>query len=169
MIAASYLTPKAEVRDAARKGRGVFATVPIAAGETVAAWGGEVMDGSAFAAQSEHRRTHGLQIADDLYMVGPEAPDPADFANHSCEPNAGIVGNILLVAMTPIAAGEEICFDYAMADTDDYDEFICECGSAQCRQLVTGGDWRLPELQARYRGFMSSYIERRIAAEAGSR
>lgn len=169
MPRASYLTPKAEVRDAARKGRGLFATAPIDVGDVVAAWGGEVMQLTAFDAESEHRRTHGIQIADDLYMVGPESPDPADFANHSCDPNTGIVGNILLVAMTAIEPGEEICFDYAMADTDDYDEFVCECGSAQCRRLVTGGDWRLPDLQERYRGFMSSYIVRRIAAEAGSR
>jgi SET domain-containing protein len=162
----SYLNPKAAVRDAGRKGLGVFALEPIASGETIAAWGGEVMNRAEFDAQSEHRRTHGIQVDEDLYMVGPETPDPADFANHCCEPNAGIVGNILLVAMAPIAQGEEICFDYAMADTDDYDEFVCECGTSQCRRLVTGGDWRIPELQERYGGFMSSYLERRIAAEA---
>jgi SET domain-containing protein len=166
MSGSSYLSPKAAVRDAGPKGLGVFALEPIATGETVAAWGGDVMDRAQFDAQSEHRRTHGIQIAEDLYMVGPEEPDPADFANHSCEPNAGIVGNILLVAMGPIAPGDEVCFDYAMADTDDYDEFVCECGAPRCRRLVTGGDWRLPELQERYRGFMSSYLERRIAAEA---
>jgi uncharacterized protein len=162
----SYLSPKVAVRDAARKGLGLFAIDSIRAGETLAGWGGEVMDRAAFDALSEHRRTHALQIDEHLYMVGPEEPDPADLANHSCEPNAGIVGNILLVAMGEIAPGEEVCFDYAMADTDDYDEFVCECGAPTCRRLITGGDWRLPELQERYRGFMSSYLERRIAAEA---
>jgi SET domain-containing protein len=165
----SYLTSRASVRDAGRKGHGVFAVAPIAAGETIAGWGGEVMDRDAFGRLTEHRRTHSIQIDEHLYMVGPEHPEAADFANHSCAPNAGIVGNILLVAMVAIAAGEEICFDYAMADTDDYDEFVCECGTPQCRRLVTGGDWRIPELQDRYRGFMSSYVERRIAADAGSR
>ena len=162
----SYLSPRAAVRDAGRKGRGVFATEPIAAGETVAGWGGEVMDRARFDQQSEHRRTHAIQIDEHLYMVGPEQSEPADFVNHSCEPNAGIVGSILLVAMVPIAEGQEICFDYAMADTDDYDEFVCECGSERCRRLVTGGDWRIASLQESYRGFMSSYLERRIAAEA---
>lgn len=169
MERSSYLSPKIEVREAARKGLGLFAVATISRGETLAGWGGQVMARADFDRQSEHRRTHALQIDDDLYMVGPEEPDPADLANHSCEPNAGVVGNVLLVAMTDIVPGEEVCFDYAMADTDDYDEFVCECGTASCRRLVTGGDWRIPELQQRYRGYLSSYIERRIAAEADRR
>ncbi len=165
MNRSSYLNPKAVVQDAGRKGIGLFATEVIAAGETVAAWGGEIMGREDFNAESEHRRTHALQIDENLFMVGSVDPDPADFANHCCAPNAGVVGNILLVAMTEISVGEEICFDYAMTDTDDYDEFVCECGAPQCRRLVTGGDWRIPELQDRYRGYMSTYLERRIAAE----
>ena len=65
--------------------------------------------------------------------------------------------------MRDVAAGEELCFDYAMSDTNDYDEFVCACDSATCRRLVTGGDWKLPELQERYRGYFSAYIERRIS------
>ncbi len=166
MSSASYLTPKVTVRDAGRKGLGLFASEPVAAGETIAGWGGAVMHRTDFDRLSEHRRVHSIQIDEDLYMVGPDEPEVADYANHSCEPNAGIVGNVLLVAMAPIRVDDEVCFDYAMADTADYDEFVCECAVAGCRRLITGADWRRPELQDRYRGFMSSYIARRIAAEA---
>ena len=76
---------------------------------------------------------------------------------------AGIVGTCLVVAMRDIAAGEELCFDYAMSDTNDYDEFLCACETTSCRRLVTGGDWQLQALQERYRGYFSAYIERRIA------
>ena len=79
-------------------------------------------------------------------------------------PNAGIVGSNLLVAMSAIEPGEEICFDYAMCDASDYDEFVCECGADQCRRVVTSADWQLDELQERYRGWMSAYLQRRIAA-----
>jgi hypothetical protein len=70
---------------------------------------------------------------------------------------------VLLVAMRDIEPGEEICFDYAMSDSADYDEFDCVCGTELCRKVVTGADWKRPELQERYRGFLSSYLERRIA------
>jgi hypothetical protein len=50
-----------------------------------------------------------------------------------------------------------------MCDADDYDEFECACASATCRRKVTGNDWMLPELQERYQGHFSSYLERRVA------
>src|SRR4051794_3215616 len=164
----SFLCDQAEARAAGVKGQGVFATAPIPAGTTLAAFGGSVCDRAALDALSEDRRIHSIQIDDDLFMVGADVPEPADYFNHSCAPNAGIVGNILLVAMTNIAAGEEICFDYAMCDTDDYDEFPCMCGTPQCRQIVTSGDWRLPELRDAYRGWRSSYVQGRLDAEIGS-
>ncbi len=160
----SFLTAKAEVRSAGHKGLGIFATRAIHAGETLAGFGGTVCDKATFVAMPENRQIHAIQIDDELYMVGPEQPDPADMANHSCEPNAGIVGNILLAAIVDIAVGDEICFDYAMCDAADYDEFICACGTPGCRNVVTSADWQRPELQARYHGWMSSYLQRRIDA-----
>jgi SET domain-containing protein len=161
----SFLCDKVEVRAAGRKGLGVFAIESIAAGETVAAFGGSVVSKAEFDQMPELRRVHGIQIDDELFMVGGETLEPADYANHSCAPNAGIVGSILLVAMTEIAPGEEVCFDYAMCDASDYDEFVCECGTERCRRVVTSADWQLDELQDRYAGWMSAYLQRRIAAD----
>ena len=67
-----------------------------------------------------------------------------------------------LVAIRPIAKGEEICYDYAMSDGSRYDEFCCSCGSSECRGRVTGNDWSLPELQVKYAGYFSPYLQRRI-------
>ena len=64
--------------------------------------------------------------------------------------------------MRRVAAGEELCFDYAMTDSDDYDEFTCLCGTSECRGIVRGSDWKLAELQARYAGWFSEYLARRI-------
>jgi hypothetical protein len=71
-------------------------------------------------------------------------------------------GQIVVVAMRPIMPGEEICFDYAMTDGSPYDEFDCACGSPTCRGRVSGDDWRRPELWARYQGYFSPYLQRRI-------
>lgn len=57
---------------------------------------------------------------------------------------------------------EEVCFDYAMSDGSPYDEFDCTCGAADCRRRVTGNDWCRPELQQRYAGYFSPYLQRRI-------
>ena len=70
--------------------------------------------------------------------------------------------SITLVALHDIQPNEEVCFDYAMTDSTPYDEFACGCGASICRGMVTGDDWKLPNLQTRYDGFFSPYLQRRI-------
>jgi hypothetical protein len=88
------------------------------------------------------------------------------FSNHSCEPNLGIQGQIVFVAMRDIEAGEVLTHDWAMADDDSY-EMQCRCGARTCRQTITGQDWRRPELQRKYAGYMSWYLVERVAREKG--
>ena len=141
---------------------GLFAREPIRAGELLAVWGGQVLTGEQLRLLPMERRVHSIQIEDDLYMVPLTYGEPADYFNHSCDPNCGLSSPITLVAIRDIAIGEEACFDYAMSDSSDYDEFECHCGSPLCRGIVTGRDWMLPALQGRYRGYFSPYLQRRI-------
>lgn len=107
-----------------------------------------------------------IQIEEDLF-IGPMEAGEREGAmmhlNHSCVPNLGIRGQIAFHAMRAIGAGEELSFDYATGDDDDW-QMDCRCGAAACRGLVTGRDWRLPELQRRYAGWFSLYLARKIAA-----
>jgi hypothetical protein len=146
------------------KGFGLYAIRPIRAGEVLCIWGGDVLDRSALDLRTEAHRMHSVQIDDTLYMVPYGDAEPADFVNHSCTPNAGIKGQVVVVAMREIAEGEEVCFDYAMTDSSDYDEFQCRCGAPDCRGVVTGRDWMRPDLQRRYDGWFSWYLQRKIAA-----
>jgi uncharacterized protein len=157
----SWLSPLAVRRSAGAKGMGIFAADPIPAGTTVAGFGGSVVDRAGLDATADEIRTHALQIDDDLFIASELPFDDADYVNHSCDPNCGIVGSILLVTMRDVGAGEELCFDYAMTDSDDYDEFECSCSTALCRGTVTGSDWKEPELRDRYRGWCSAYLDRR--------
>lgn len=162
MTPTSYLSPKLEARWGP-EGRAVFAREAVAAGEVLALWGGEVMARAAFEGLPPGLRSVSVQVEDDLYLV-PSVEGPAEWVNHSCAPNAGMSGQVALVALRPIAAGEEVCYDYAMSDGSAYDEFVCRCGAAPCRHRVTGDDWRLPALWARYEGHFSPYLQRRIDA-----
>jgi SET domain-containing protein len=156
----SWLSPSAEPRPADEKGTGVFAIEDIAAGTTVAAFGGIVVTGSEMRALGERVCAHALQIDEDLFLASVPPFDPADYVNHSCDPNCGIVGAVLLVTRRAVEAGEELCFDYAMTDSDDYDEFTCACRTPECRGVVRGTDWKRSELQERYAGWFSSYLAR---------
>src|SRR2546426_7192893 len=56
---------------------------------------------------------------------------------------------------------EELTHDWATTDDDTY-EMVCHCGSPQCRKIITGQDWRRPDLQATYREYMSWYLQEKI-------
>ncbi len=159
-----YFSPKLAVVEMPRKGgHGVLARVAIEAGEVLTVWGGSIVSEPDFAASSEQARKYMIQVEHDLFMTAADPPEPGEFFNHSCSPNAGIAGQIVLIAMRPIEAGEEVSFDYAMSDDHPLLAFDCACGSPRCRGRVTGQDWRMPSVQHRYAGYFSAYLTRCIA------
>jgi len=49
-----------------------------------------------------------------------------------------------------------------MCDADPDHRFTCNCQAPNCRSLVTGQDWQIPDLQKKYHGYFSPYLQRRI-------
>lgn len=159
----SYCSTKLEARHSeATAGYGVFCREPVAAGEVLAVWGGDIITGEELAALPIERRHHALQVEENLYQIALSGPELPDYVNHSCAPNAGLRGQIALVALRDIHPGEEICYDYAMSEGGGCPEFECRCGASDCRGRVTQDDWRRPELWERYAGHFSPYLQRRI-------
>lgn len=159
----SYLTPKCEVRKNSEKGgHAVYAASHIQQGEVIAVWSGKLVASARLETLPPAVRRFSLQVEEDLYLVSLTNCEPADLINHSCEPNAGLLGQISLVAMRDIAPGEEITYDYATSDGSSYDEFSCGCGSELCRGRVSGDDWMRADLWNRYKGHYSPYLARRI-------
>ena len=155
----SYLSPGLVESPCSRgKGLGTFAARSCKKGDVLAVFGGDVLTYSELEECAPERKRNCVQITEALYLV-PRAVGPGDHINHSCAPNAGIRGQILLVALRDIEGGEEICYDYAMTDTSDYDQFSCLCGTSECRGSITGNDWKLPNLRTKYHGYFSSYVE----------
>ena len=78
-----------------------------------------------------------IQVTDDLF-IGPTTPKEREggmmHLNHSCEPNLGVAGQIVFVALRDIVKDEELTFDYAMTD-DEPCEMRCNCGATNsiCR------------------------------------
>lgn len=167
MIVSSYISPKAVKGQASPiAGRGLFATAPITAGETVAVKGGHIVTTAELHALPAPLPNSEVQIADGLHLAAltEEEYEPVMlFINHSCEPNTGFAGNVVLVAMRDVAAGEELTTDYALFD-DSAETMRCSCGTPSCRGLINGDDWRREELQRRYAGYFSAYLAARLLA-----
>ena len=164
-MVASWISAKA-VKGARSEiaGRGLIATETIRQGDVVAVKGGHIVSTATLLSLSEHLQNSEVQITDDLHLVALDDSEYESvmlFINHSCEPNVGFGGNVVLVAMRDIAVNEELTTDYALFD-DYVGTMECNCGALQCRRVITGHDWQRPELQEKYRGYFSWYLERRI-------
>jgi uncharacterized protein len=160
----TYFSPKVEKRASPINGRGLFAKAVIAKDEVVVVKGGYVLSRAQRDRIGEELGPSEIQITEDLF-IGPttlaEREGGMMHLNHSCEPNLGLQGQVVFVAMRDITAGEELTFYYAMTD-DEPCEMECRCGSDTCRKLITGRDWLKPELQKKYDGYFSWFIQKRI-------
>ncbi|MCX7927250.1 MAG: SET domain-containing protein-lysine N-methyltransferase [Candidatus Omnitrophica bacterium] len=168
MIRHSYLSPKVEVRRSGIDRRGVFAKSTIKKDEIIAIWGGHIITEGQFRQLKKKEfpdiDDYATKIAKGFYLVSsPKGVlEDDDFFNHSCQPNAGIKGHIMMVAMRRIKPGEEITYDYCMTDADFNYSFRCQCGLPNCRKIITTRDWQNPSLQRKYRGYFSWYVQHKI-------
>src|SRR5438309_8942374 len=162
----SYLSPKSEVRKSKIHGRGLFATADIAKDEIVAVKGGHIVDRKTLREKITPRLGPvEIQIDDNLFIspvTNEERESSMLYSNHSCDPNLGVRGEIIFVAMRDIRAGDELTHDWAMTDDDDY-SVECNCGASNCRTMLTGKDWQRPDLRRKYAGYFSAYLAQKIS------
>lgn len=164
----SWISPGIELRDTSKYGKGVFAARPIKKDDTLIIFGGYVLTREEEEQLPESIRDIAIQIAPNHVMgiVSEDQLAATDYVNHSCNPNAGIRGQISLVAIRDIKMGEEITFDYGTVlfriDGAPKYELSCLCGAPNCRKKITQEDWMIPELQEKYKDYFPYYIKEKI-------
>jgi hypothetical protein len=92
-------------------------------------------------------RIYALQVGTTEFV---DLMPPGRYLNHSCDPNAGIVRDRVLIALRPIAPGEEIRLDYSTAMRGDHWTMECRCGEYLCRRVVLAFHHLPPITQNRY-------------------
>jgi hypothetical protein len=141
---------------------GVFAVHPIEPGELVAVWGGAIYTAAEVAALGDvfpHFRTHPFQVAEGFYMASTSntAIDDAERFNHSCDPNIGIKGQLVVLARRGVRAGDELTFDYETTDAAPA-PFRCRCGAVACRGQIDGAARQSPEFRRQHAGWLSWFL-----------
>jgi len=164
MLLKSWRSPKTEIRKSGKEGKGLFARDVIRKGEVVFVKSGHILNWEKTKKFADELGDYYLQIHNEFYLsptTKDEVQNTAIFINHSCEPNVGPDGQITFIALRDIKAGEELCYDYAMTTAHPY-KLSCNCRSKNCRKIITGNDWKLKELQERYRNHFTCLILKKI-------
>jgi SET domain-containing protein len=166
----SWRSPKTAVRESPIHGRGLFATADIEKDEIVMIKGGHIIRREQLRDITAKLGSVEIQVGDDLFITPVTAEEREGsmlYSNHSCDANLGMCGNIIFAAMRDIPAGEELTHDWCTTDDDNY-SVECKCGSPNCRKVVTGKDWQKPELQKKYAGYFSWYLDHKIKSRTAS-
>ena len=157
------LDPRVVVRRSPIDGLGLFAAAAIKKGEVVGTLGGRVIGDAELRHIAKTRsKYNSAAIAEGVNLLL-EDDEAIARGNHSCDSNLWMRDEFTLEARRDIASGEEVTVDYALQTAIAEWAMDCRCGSRLCRRRVRGDDWTRAELQDRYRGHFSPFLNVRIS------
>ena len=129
-------------------GKGLFALRPIAAGERLIEYTGELTTWRRAAARqrADAGHTFVFGLSDGRVIDGSRGGNSARFLNHACTPNCEAIESgdrVFIHALADIAPGCELFIDYALViDGEPTDEirqqYACRCNSPGCRRTMLG-------------------------------
>ena len=135
-----------QVRRSGIHGKGVFALRPLAKGETVIEYTGEVITWREALRRHPHdpkdpNHTFYFHIDDRHVIDANVGGNAARWINHACSPNCEADeqdGRVFIKALRNIAPGEELFYDYGLTIDERYTpalkkQYVCRCGTRGCR------------------------------------
>lgn len=128
-------------------GKGVYAVVDLAEGETLIEYTGEVITWDEAQRRHPHdpadpNHTFYFHIDDGHVIDAKHGGNSSRWINHSCSPNCAAEetadGRVFIRALRNIHAGEELFYDYGLVVDEPYTQALkaqypCWCGSPNCR------------------------------------
>ena len=139
---------RAIARRSSVHGRGVFAIKPLAAGECVLQYTGEITSWRNVVRRHRREGVEGhtflFGLSDGSVIDGTRGGNSARWLNHACAPNCETIedeGRIFIQTQRPIEPGEELFIEYLLATDDPLGEdvraqYACRCAAAECRHSM---------------------------------
>ncbi len=135
-----------QVRRSGVHGKGVFALAPLARGDVVIEYKGEVITWPEALRRHPHDpkdpdHTFYFHV-DELHVIDAKyGGNAARWINHACQPNCEadeVDGRIFIKALRPIKPGAELFYDYGLVLDERQTakvkkQFECRCGTRKCR------------------------------------
>lgn len=156
-------------------GFGLFATAPIKKGEIIWREDKKFEDTpeisfeeiAKWPKEKQESFTHFAYQISETHMKGPNPDqkikpeeDAANYYNHSCDPTTWYESYTVITARRDIKEGEEITYDYCTSELNETKKITdCGCKSQICRKTITRDDWKISELQERYKGHFLPHVQ----------
>ncbi|RLC52102.1 MAG: hypothetical protein DRI23_00925 [Candidatus Cloacimonadota bacterium] len=112
---------------------------------------------------------HTDYVGNGFYVID---MSPVSYMNHSCNPNCvykfQTIAKKFVIALRDIKSGEELTHDYTACSIDQFDKvghwvLQCECGSSNCRRIITGDFLQMPEdWQRKYYRYLPRSVQRKF-------
>lgn len=135
-----------QVRRSGVHGKGVYALQPIAKGEVVIEYVGQVISWPEALRRhpsnpDDPNHTFFFHLDDAHVIDAGVGGNAARWINHACEPNCEADeadGRVFIKALRRIKPGEELFYDYGLTIDERYTpklkrEYACRCGARTCR------------------------------------
>jgi len=135
-----------QVRRSGVHGKGVFALRPIAAGQAIIEYKGELISWKEALRRHPHDPAHPdhtfyFHIDERRVIDGGSGGNAARWINHACEPNCEaeeLDGRVYVKTLRALAPGEELFFDYRLMLEGRHTprvkrQYACHCGMPRCR------------------------------------
>ncbi|MFO1222462.1 MAG: SET domain-containing protein-lysine N-methyltransferase [Burkholderiaceae bacterium] len=137
-----------QVRRSGVHGRGVYALRPIARGETIIEYKGQMITWKQAEARHPHDpddpdHTFFFHIDEEHVIDAAVGGNAARWINHACNPNCESDVDeqrhrVFIKALRAIRPGEELFYDYGLVIDERYTpkvkkQFACRCGARRCR------------------------------------
>ena len=135
-----------QVRRSGVHGKGVFALQPLARGERVIEYKGQLISWPEALRRHPHdpsdpNHTFFFHLDDAHVIDAGVGGNAARWINHACAPNCEADeenGRVFIRALRKIRPGEELFYDYGLTIDERYTpklkrEYACRCGARQCR------------------------------------
>jgi SET domain-containing protein len=142
------------VRRSSVHGTGLFALQPLAAGERLIEYKGQVTGWRRAAARqhAEAGHTFVFGLSSGRVIDGSRGGNSARFLNHACAPNCEAVetgDRVFIYTLTVIKPGDELFIDYGLSVDGEITEdirtrYACHCGASTCRRSMLRDSARLP-------------------------
>ena len=140
-------------------GKGMFAGEDIHRGERIQYIKGKPIKNIVKSTKESQTISNWIGVSSKFWMN--TKGTPFRYVNHSCDPNAAIMGTKTAVALRDIQKDEEITIDYSMSDADPYWKGIhCHCGAKDCRKEIKTIYTVPPEVFKKHMPYVSRYFQR---------